>query len=182
MKPLLLLTVLGVVACGVAGMQAESRDSKMPRFTYCLSAENVQAVGGAAIVEFALNNRSDFGVYVLKWYSPLEGLLGDIFKLTRNGRELHYAGMMMKRGASAASDYAFVPSKGELVATVDLSQGYRAKDLIAGDYEIAFRYGLTVFDWSLTDGNLAKSQNRHRSVEVKASSSCRSATFQLVSG
>lgn len=47
---------------------------------------------------FTLENLSDETVYVLKWFTPLEGLFGDIFRITRDSEEIPYTGPMVKRG------------------------------------------------------------------------------------
>jgi hypothetical protein len=38
------------------------------------------------------------GCYVLKWFTPLEGIGGDIFRVERDGAELPYHGKLVKRG------------------------------------------------------------------------------------
>ena len=98
--------------------------------------------GEPVVVHFALANRSGRALLVLTWRSPLEGLLGNDWRITREGAadEVAYAGPMVKRGAPEAEDYQALAAGGTAEADVELSLAY---DLSApGRYRVALRGGL----------------------------------------
>jgi len=66
------------------------------------------ASGEAVNVEFMLINTLSEGLYVLKWFTPLEGLAGDIFRVRRDGLHLPYHGIQVKRAPPAADDYVWL--------------------------------------------------------------------------
>jgi heat shock protein HslJ len=94
------------------------------------SGETVKAV-------FTLTNISSDGFYVLKWFTPLEGLAGDIFRVERDGAELPYRGKLVKRGPPIAEDYVWLEAGESVSAEVDLAEGYEFSQ--AGQYTIQFR-------------------------------------------
>jgi heat shock protein HslJ len=98
--------------------------------TSLASGETVQAV-------FTLTNTSSDGFYVLKWFTPLEGIAGDIFRVERDGAELAYRGKMVKRGPPIAEDYVWLEAGASVSAEVDLAEGYDFSQ--AGQYTIQFR-------------------------------------------
>jgi heat shock protein HslJ len=94
------------------------------------SGETVKAV-------FTLTNTSSDGFYVLKWFTPLEGIAGDIFRVERDGAELPYRGKMVKRGPPISEDYVWLEAGESVSAEVDLAEGYDFSQ--AGQYTIQFR-------------------------------------------
>jgi hypothetical protein len=94
--------------------------------------------GGAVVtVRFTLTNVSSEGLYVLAWFTPLEGLAGDIFWVQREGVDLDYRGKMVKRAAPTAKDYVWIEAGASTSVEVDLAEGY---DLApAGQYAVQFR-------------------------------------------
>ena len=82
------------------------------------SAEPVRA-------RFELTNHGDVDLYVLKWYTPLEGLNSDCLKVVRNGTEkVPYDGPKKKRGQPRPEDYVLVPAGGTVTAEVNVSESY----------------------------------------------------------
>jgi hypothetical protein len=99
--------------------------------------------GESVEVRFILINRSETGLYVLKWYTPLEGLQGDIFRVTRDGEPIPYNGRLVLRGDPTGDDYVHLDPGESVSATVDLAtvgeNGAPAYDFSRpGCYTIAF--------------------------------------------
>jgi heat shock protein HslJ len=105
-----------------------------------LEMDETYPVGEPVTLRFELHNQTDRPLYVLNWYTPLEGTAGEIFRVTRNGEVLIYQGMLVKRGDPVREEYVAI-APGEVVsAEVDLSMGY---DLSTpGSYQVQFTAGL----------------------------------------
>ncbi len=102
-----------------------------------LEAPESLASGSAVHVRFTLTNTLSEGLFVLKWFTPLEGLAGDIFRVEREGVELPYRGKMVKRGSPLSEDYVWIDAGGSISAEVDLAEGYDFSQ--AGQYTLQFR-------------------------------------------
>ncbi|WKN33779.1 M35 family metallopeptidase [Porifericola rhodea] len=85
------------------------------------------------ILNFELYNPNDEGVYALTWYTPLEGLWSDCFKVTRNGESVPYDGPLAKRGQPTAEDYVFINGGGSVSKEVSIGQAYQVSE--EGEYE-----------------------------------------------
>jgi peptidyl-Lys metalloendopeptidase len=92
--------------------------------------------GGPVELRFQLTNRTAQPLYVLKWRTPLEGLMGKDFDITRDGTEVAFMGRMVKRGNPPAEAYVTIAPGASVDAKVDLSQAYELKQ--PGRYRIAF--------------------------------------------
>ena len=93
------------------------------------------------MVRFVLENRGKTALQVLRWYTPLEGVRGDIFRVSRAGTRLPYEGPLMKRGDPGAADYVEIPPGGSVAGTADLSAAYGIHE--PGKYRVAFTRGLS---------------------------------------
>jgi len=128
-----------------------------------LEAEAGYAAIGAVDIKFTLENVSNEALYVLTWYTPLEGLKGKIFKVTRNGEEIPYEGRMIKRGNPAREDYVRIGPGETASATVDLSSGY---DLGArGEYRVEFKG--RIHDIAREGQPLPRTQDASQGMDVK---------------
>lgn len=105
-----------------------------------LSAPAKARVGEPVEVLFKLTNRSDKPVWVLKWQTPLEGFLGTVFQITRDGEEVDYRGPMAKRAAPNADSYAAIAPGATVENRVEVTQAYDFQK--PGTYRIAFRDAL----------------------------------------
>jgi len=94
------------------------------------------ASGKAVPVKFTLTNTLSEGLYVLKWFTPLEGLAGDIFRVQRDGLHLPYHGIQVKRAPPTAEDYVWLDAGGSILAEVDLADGYDFSQ--PGQYTVQF--------------------------------------------
>ena len=101
-------------------------------------------------------------MWVLRWYTPLEGLRGDVFRVTRNGRRVEYEGPMMKRGDPGRDDYVEVPPRRSVSETVDLSEGWDVSR--PGRYRVAFARGIADIAVSATE--IPRARDRHRPAKL----------------
>ncbi len=92
--------------------------------------------GDSVELEFTLINRSETGLYVLKWYTPLEGFGGEIFRIERDGQPIPYEGPLAMRGDPTPDDYVFLDAGASVSAAVDLAAAYDFSQ--PGEYTIAF--------------------------------------------
>ena len=102
-----------------------------------IEAQESLPAGAVVNVRFTLTNTSSEGFFVLKWFTPLEGLAGDIFLVQRDGVDLPYRGKLVKRGPPISEDYVWIDAGGSISAEVDLAEGYDFSP--AGQYTLQFR-------------------------------------------
>jgi len=133
----LVSAVLAVQFCGVPREMNSIDQPEEAVLKFKLEAEAGYAAGQPVNIKFILENTSNEVLYVLTWYTPLEGLKGKIFKVTRNGVEIPYEGRMVKRGNPRREDYVRIGPGESLSATVDLSTGYNLGE--RGEYRIEFK-------------------------------------------
>jgi heat shock protein HslJ len=93
--------------------------------------------GEVVNVRFTLISISSVGFFILKWFTPLEGLAGDIFSVQRDGAEVPYRGKMVKQGPPVSEDYVWLDAGGSIAAEVDLAEGYDFSQ--TGQYTLQFR-------------------------------------------
>lgn len=92
--------------------------------------------GDSVELEFTLTNSSEEDLYVLKWYTPLEGLGGEIFRVKRDGQPVPYEGPLAMRGDPTPDAYVFLEAGSSVSATVDLAAAYDFSK--SGVYTISF--------------------------------------------
>jgi len=105
-------------------------------------------------LKFTLKNVSENPLYILKWYTPLEGFAGRIFRVTRDGQEIPYEGIEASRGAPLAEEYVYLEPGESTSAIVDLASVYDFS--VAGTYRIAF-ISPHVSQIAFTENEMAKS-------------------------
>jgi len=105
-----------------------------------LEMDETYTVGEPVTLRFELYNPTDRPLYVLTWYTPLEGIAGDIFQVARDGVKLPYLGVLAKRGDPTRKEYVVIEPGETASAQVDLGMGY---DLSTpGSYQVQFTAGL----------------------------------------
>ncbi len=104
--------------------------------SYRLSAESSYRAGQPVEIIFTLDNVSEDTLYILKWYTPLEGLKGNIFKVMLDSGEIRYRGPMVKRGQPDQDDYIRLGPGEATENRIDLSRGYNLST--PGRYSVAF--------------------------------------------
>lgn len=86
-------------------------------------------------VRFELTNTGPEDLYVLKWFTPLEGVNSDCLNVVRDGkRKVAYDGPMIKRGNPRPADYVLVPAGQTVTAEVDVGESYRVS--VPADYQV----------------------------------------------
>jgi hypothetical protein len=98
--------------------------------------ESVTA-GSSVKLTFTLVNRSEDELYVLTWYTPLEGIAGEIFDVSRDGQPVPYEGILASRAVPTAENYVLLAPGKTATAMVDLAEAYDFAE--PGVYTIAFR-------------------------------------------
>ena len=92
--------------------------------------------GEAVNLRFTLINNTDTRLYVLKWFTPLEGLGGEIFRVKRDGQPIPYEGPLAARGDPTPDAYVLLGPGESVSAEVDLAAAYDFSE--PGEYTIAF--------------------------------------------
>jgi hypothetical protein len=92
--------------------------------------------GQAVPVTFTLINHSSGRLYILTWYSPLEGIFGEIFRVARDGQAIAYEGPLVMRGDPLPEDYVLLEPGASVSAQVDLAAAYDFSQ--PGEYTIQF--------------------------------------------
>jgi hypothetical protein len=101
----------------------------------------IEAVGkpgpsAPATIRFTLSYRGKAPLYVLDGHTPLEGMQGHLFDVTRDGKEVPYRGMMVKRGDPGKESYHRLDPGQSLEARVSLAEGYDLS--LPGTYTVTF--------------------------------------------
>jgi heat shock protein HslJ len=138
-----------------------------------LEMDETYPVGEPVNLQFQLHNHTDHPLYVLVWYTPLEGIAGDIFQVTRDGEELLYQGLLAKRGDPMREEYASIDPGEVASGEVDLGMAY---DLSSpGSHQVQFTAGLP----DVTDD--ASLVPRKRDDHQSQSLSCNTVGFRILS-
>jgi len=133
-NPWMAVTGLLLLACASSVPAKTEVNPQMLRFR--LAARVTYSAGGPISIHFTLENLSDQAIQILTWYTPLEGLKGKIFRVTRNGKSIDYNGRMVKRGKPTPADYVRVAPRSSVSAEVDLTTAYDFS--VAGMYRVEF--------------------------------------------
>jgi hypothetical protein len=111
----------------------------------CRPSQDVKSTPGAtsppAVVEgveltFTLTNRTEAGLYVLQWYTPLEGFGGEILCIVRDGQPVPHRGPEVERGDPTPNAYVPVEAGASASTTVDLAAVHDFSR--SGVYTVAF--------------------------------------------
>lgn len=92
--------------------------------------------GDMVKVQFTLTNDSEVVLYVLKWYTPLEGIGGEIFRVERAGQAVPYTGILAMRGNPTPEGYQLLEAGQSTSAVVDLASSFDFSQ--PGEYTIEF--------------------------------------------
>ena len=131
------LLVFGPQGTEVAPDEAGSPVPQESGLIATIQAPESLASGEPVNVKFTLTNTTSEGLYLLKCFTPLEGLAGDIFRVRRDGMSLPYQGLQVKRGVPTPDGYVWIDAGGSVSAQVDLAEGYDLTQ--AGEYTVDFR-------------------------------------------
>ncbi|HXU47302.1 MAG TPA: protease [Thermoanaerobaculia bacterium] len=113
-------------------------------------------------LRFALENAGSSPVSVLVWNTPLEGLAGDAFHVTRDGAVVPYTGRMVKRGDPSAEAYRRIEPGQAATAEVDLATAY---DLSSpGAYRV--EWNGRIHDVAGPGDRVPRPRDQHRGLDV----------------
>jgi len=85
---------------------------------------------------FKLTNQGTAPLWVLRWNTPLEGLVGDCFEISHDGDVVYFQGRMVKRGMPEAAEYVLIPPGESREGQVDLRAAYKVE--APGSYQLRF--------------------------------------------
>ena len=106
-------------------------------FRASLEALPQTSSGESTQLRFTLANESDTRLYLLRWYTPLEGIAGEIFTVKRDGQVIPYQGILASRMPPTPDDYVALDAGASVSVVVDLSEGYDLSE--PGEYTVKFR-------------------------------------------
>jgi peptidyl-Lys metalloendopeptidase len=139
---------------------------------YRLSAQNNYVNDNPIIINFTLENLSNQNLWVLSWYTPMEGLKGKIFRVICDGTELPYEGPMVKRGQPKKDDYIQIEPGRSVSAEVDLSNGYKFP--VSEECRVEFKG--RIYDCSTSIDSIPKSSEEHQRLNITGNT----VTFRVV--
>jgi peptidyl-Lys metalloendopeptidase len=87
-------------------------------------------------IDFTLTNRSSDPIRVLRWTTPIDGVSGEIFSVTRGSQPIQYIGPLVKRGEPTEDDFIDIEPGQSISAVVDLSSYYAIYE--AGNYAVTY--------------------------------------------
>ena len=119
-----------VFAMGMTGLSAASAAGVE------VSLQASQKDSGSGVIEYALTNDTASTIHVLRYMTPVEGLTGNLFRVSQNGEPVAYAGPMYKRVAPRDEDYIALKPGDTLRADVDLTAYYDMRK--GGQYEVSY--------------------------------------------
>ncbi len=114
-------------------------------------------------LRFRLSNPTTQPVFVLKWQTPLEGLLGHNLEVKRDGAEVPYQGPMLKRGDPQTVHYVEIAPGASTEGTINVSLAYDLGQ--PGRYRIAFRNEL--MDVTANKGDVPRTLAQMRPMPVQ---------------
>jgi hypothetical protein len=79
---------------------------------------------GEVLISFELQNTSNYEVRVLKWQTPLEGLLTDCLDINVQGKKIPFDGKMIKRGNPSEKDFILLKPGETVKKEIDLTEAY----------------------------------------------------------
>lgn len=109
------------------------------------SDTNQLAADEQVILAVSLTNHGRSAARVLKWYTAVDGIDEDLFKVSRDGQSLAYLGAHFKRPAPEAGDYLVLKPGQTVTHLAELSDVYDFAE--TGEYSVQFKVeSLTLFD------------------------------------
>jgi peptidyl-Lys metalloendopeptidase len=134
-------TSAAALALGLGLATACAKEQPM-RLRCELNMAKTLAPAQPATLVFALTNTGRDALQILNWQTPFEGIRAPMFTVSRDGVELDYRGIMLKRAAPSAQDYFKLGPGERRQASIELAQGW---DVTApGKYTV--EYAAQLFD------------------------------------
>jgi peptidyl-Lys metalloendopeptidase len=158
----LMALVLGAVACTSPGETVEPPETQLEAI---LKVPATLPGGEAVNLRFTLVNNTDSELYVLKWYTPLEGIAGEIFRIERDGEAIPYEGILASRGDPTPDAYVLLGPGESVSAEVDLATAYDFSK--AGEYTIEF-LSPSISHVARTEAEMAKTVDDLGPVQIRS--------------
>lgn len=146
---------------------AETAVAPRTQLSATLEAPSSLPSGEAVRLRFTLTNHSPETLYVLNWYTPLEGILGEILRVKRDGQAIPYEGPLVMRGDPLPENYVLLEPGASVSAEVDLATVYDFSQ--AGEYTIEF-LSPRISDVAKTESAFAASVDELGPVEIPSNS------------
>lgn len=118
-------------------------------------------LGEPVEVLFRLKNTGTQPLWVLRWNTPFEGLIGDCFEIFRDDEVVFFQGKMIKRAMPEAWEYIVIPPGESKEASVDLRAAYLVDQ--KGRYHLAFDTAL--FDVTDDESLVPRKLEQHQSFD-----------------
>jgi peptidyl-Lys metalloendopeptidase len=134
----------------------------VPSLSFTLQAQSTYIQGTPFVIGFEIENLSSAEVWILKWYTPLEGIKGKIFEVRCDDVEIPFEGRMMKRGNPERDDYVHIPAGGSARAEFDLSKYYSLPEC----RECRLKFKGRIYDVVFDERQISRPANEHRAIEV----------------
>jgi peptidyl-Lys metalloendopeptidase len=106
----------------------------MATFKAKLRSDKSYRVGEEVRLRFEFTNSTREALYVLTWYTPLEGLYSDCLTVTRDGKRVRYDGLKVARGKPSERSYMRVAAGQTISAEVLLNEAYNVSR--PGEYRV----------------------------------------------
>lgn len=126
-----------------------------------LEAKPTYRSGEPVEVLFRLTNFGTKPLWVLRWNTPFEGLIGDCFEIFRDGEVVFFEGKMIKRAMPEAWEYVSIPPGESREASVDLRAAYLVEG--KGRYHLSFDTAL--FDVTDDESLVPRRLEEHQSFD-----------------
>lgn len=144
----------------------EKGKAAFDKIKYILTAKDTFIKDNPIVVNFTLQNTSNEKLWILTWYTPLEGLKGKIFQVTCEGKEIPYEGPMVKRGQPSKADYMYIEPGESVSKEFDLSRAYQVPESRA--CVIAFKG--RIYDYTTSSNTLPKRAEEQQMVNIHGNS------------
>jgi hypothetical protein len=140
--------------------------SSTNKMKYELKSLDTYRKDNPVTINFVLQNLSDEELWVLTWYTPLEGIKGNIFRVICDGMEILYEGIMVKRGKPRKNDYLYIEPGGSASRDVDLSNAYKLP--VTQECDVQFEG--KIYDFSTSGDAIPKMAGGHQTVNITGNS------------
>jgi peptidyl-Lys metalloendopeptidase len=134
--------------------------------TYKLITADLHMCEKPVPVDFSLENHTSEDLWILKWYTPLEGIKGKIFDVVCDDKVIQYEGRMYKHGEPLKEDYVCIKSGESFGATVDLASAYNIP--ACKKCKIAFK--AMIFDCTNLEQEVPRPSEKHSPITIKGNS------------
>ena len=134
-QPILALTVW-ILPCNPVPDAYQTSQEPDAMVSCNLGGPGSITVGSAVPMRFTLKNDTQQRLHVLRWYTPLEGIRGEIFRVTRGDQELAYRGPLARRADPVEGDYLVLEAGERVTVDFDLTSVYDLSS--AGNYTVEF--------------------------------------------